>query len=113
MVCDCVQDEITVVRNINKTLRTMNRLLRAQLQTSKEHADDIFEALCASELSIDSLGELWEFGNMQCSPEDYSAIVETCLLALEEYNERRKPMTQDVRDLPDLSGLLTKGISAS
>ena len=102
MTCDCVEEEITVIRQLTKTLRTTNRSLRLQLQIEKEHADELFQALCASETNI--MGELWEFGEMQCSPEDDDAIIETCLEALFEYNERRKPTVS-----PEVSGLLTRG----
>jgi hypothetical protein len=46
MTCDCVQDEIAVVRRMNKTLRTMNGLLREKLRIVQEHTDAIFMAWC-------------------------------------------------------------------
>lgn len=60
MNCDCVEDEITVVRRINKALRTTNHMLRQQLQTSREQIDDMFNTLCAmdSDVSPDSGGLL-------------------------------------------------------
>lgn len=46
MTCD--EEEITVLRKINKTLRTVNKGLRLQLQKSHEYADSLFLSLCGT-----------------------------------------------------------------
>ena len=99
MTCDCVEEEVAVLRKINTTLRTMNRSLRNQLRIANEHSDELFMALC-NEAPAEALGELWEFGQMDCSPEDYGYIVERCLEAL-EYSEHRKPFVPTSGGLPD------------
>jgi len=39
-------DNIEVLRDINHSLRMQNKALRQQLQAQKEHADEMFDAVC-------------------------------------------------------------------
>lgn len=59
-----------------------------RLRATRRQADKIFKALCDNG-AAEALGELWASGYLQCGPEDYPTMVETCLTALREYNEHR------------------------
>lgn len=89
MTCDCVKEETTVVRKLNKTLRTMNKLLRSNLQQAQEQADRV-ATLMFEDTAIQAMRELWERGDLFCSPEDYNTIVEACVSALEFHATHHK-----------------------
>lgn len=91
MNCDCVKEETTVVRKLNKTLRTMNKLLRSSLQHAQEQTDRV-ALLVFEDTAIQAMRELWERGDLFCSSEDYDAIVEACVSALEYRAEHLKPI---------------------
>jgi hypothetical protein len=83
MNCDCDQEETTVIRQMNKTLRTVNKGLRSQLQQSGERVDEMFLALCETDPSAElAMETLWASGLFDCGPQDYQYIVERVIEAM-------------------------------
>lgn len=73
----------------------VNRALRRQLRDMHIRADSLFVALCGTNPAAEkAFGELWGSGEFDCGPQDYDFIVERCLEAVHEYNERRTQPTQ-------------------
>jgi hypothetical protein len=90
--------ERSITRVHNRALRRVNKLLRRSVDDLKEHADDVFATLCATEQSNQAemaFRELWERGGFQppIGPQDYEAVVERCLAALSGYNESHTSRT--------------------
>lgn len=71
------------------SLGLRNRALRRQLLGLHQQADTFFYALCNTSGADTAMGELWGSGEFDCGPQDYDFIVERCIEAVHEYNERR------------------------
>lgn len=70
-----------------------NLALRRELLRIHAQADTIFDALCNTSGPVTAIGELWGSGLFDCGPQDYEFMIERCLAAVREYNERRtQPM---------------------
>jgi hypothetical protein len=83
MYCD--EEEITVVQKLNRTLRSVNKIVRARLQKVLEEKDELFLMLCATEdRAGEALWKVWEQGKLTCDPDDYESIVNSCLQALSQ-----------------------------
>lgn len=92
MYCD--EEEITVVQKLNRTLRTVNKSIRARLQVLMEEKDELFLLMCATDnQAAEALWEVWEQGKLQCDPDDYKQIVHECVKALSQ-----KPDASSVSD---------------
>lgn len=74
MSCDC-EEEITVIQKLNRTLRTVNKNMRARLQRKMEEMDELFLLFCDTNLKAEeALWEVWATGKIACDPDDYPAI---------------------------------------
>jgi hypothetical protein len=92
-------DERSVTQVHNRALRRVNKLLRRKETDLREHADEMFTALCETNVAAEqAFRELWERGGFQppIGPQDYEAIVKRCLTALSEYNESHTSRTPAV-----------------
>lgn len=79
MACEyCNNDLKSVTRAQNKTLRTVNRLLRRRQEQIQKETDEtiavLFEAPTAAELALRKIWE--ETGIDSCGPDDYEMIAE-------------------------------------
>lgn len=91
MPCDCVKEETTVLQNINKTLRQVNTTLRRKLMETRAENDELFGLLCRDASAEAAMRELWEHGELDCDPEDYSYIVMCCLEAINFMTQQLRP----------------------
>ena len=85
-----VPEEQSVVRLHNRALRSVNRGLRRQVERLKTHSDDLFIALCDTDVAaVQAMRRLWEEGGFQppCGPEDYQEIVDVSIRALRAYRD--------------------------
>lgn len=77
------ESSVAELEKRNRAQRSTNRKLRRAHKSEQEHSDELFVALCQSQLEAKAaLGELWTRGGFRCGPEDYDQIVERCLEAL-------------------------------
>lgn len=78
MQCECEQfEDRSVVRLHNRALRSVNRGLRRAVERLKEHSDELFVALCGTDVRAkQAFGELWGSALFDCGPEDYDYMVE-------------------------------------
>lgn len=94
MLCESCSEPIemqSVVRLHNRALRRVVRALRASRKRQAEGIDRLFQELCdpsAREAAEKAFGELWGSGRFDCGPQDYEFMVERCLVAVSEYDER-------------------------
>lgn len=74
---------VTVLRKNNRAQRSVvKRLRRARLQ-AQEHADALFNALCETNTTAENvIQEIWERGELNCSPNDYQSIIDLTVEAL-------------------------------
>lgn len=92
MVYEEEEDRIAVVKRHNKVLRKIHRQLRNTLRFTIQHSDNLFMELCNTSKEAEfALEELRLRGEMDCSPQDYSRIVE---LAVEALQQQRRNSTQ-------------------
>ena len=89
--------EDRVVRQNNRRLRRLNGKLRRKNQEGREYADELFIELCNTSPAAEAaMRELWEKGDLDCSSEDYSLIVETALEAISFWSKHGRPkLAQD------------------
>lgn len=82
MSCNC-EEEITVIQKLNRTLRQVNKNIRARLQAKMEEMDELFLLLCATNKQAEeALWEVWATGKIKCDSDDYPAIAAGCIAAL-------------------------------
>lgn len=81
-----IEDDAPTIAELerkNRAQRSTARKLRRAHKMEQEHSDELFNALCHSQLEARAaFGELWTRGGFRCGPEDYDQIVERCLEAL-------------------------------
>jgi hypothetical protein len=75
------EEELAVVRQHNRALRTVHRQLRRALKYFTEYNDELFLELCNSNKEAElAFEKLWTLGGItECGPQDYNKIVEICL----------------------------------
>lgn len=94
MLCETCLEPIevqSVVRLHNRALRSIVRITRRRLTNTHAQADELFKALCETNVQAESaMRELWESGGFQppIGPQDYPEIVALYVRALAEYRER-------------------------
>lgn len=99
MLCETCSEPIevqSVVRLHNRALRSIVRITRRRLTNTHAQADELFKALCNTNLDAEAaMRELWESGGFQppIGPQDYQEIVALCIRALTEYRERHTSLT--------------------
>lgn len=74
MSCDC-EEEITVIQKLNRTLRQVNKNVRARLQAKLEEMDELFLLFCdTNQKAEEALWEIWATGKLDCDSDDYPMI---------------------------------------
>lgn len=74
MSCNC-EEEITVIQKLNRTLRQVNKGIRARLQAKMEEMDELFLLLChTNKQAEDALWEIWATGIFKCDSDDYLTL---------------------------------------
>lgn len=78
-------EQIEVLQKLNRAVRRRNKQLRTAMVHTRLYTDsvvaDLFEA--PSE-ATNALEKIRVFGGIDCSPDDYSKIVEVCIAALNQ-----------------------------
>lgn len=73
-MCNC-EEEITVIQKLNRTLRTVNKTIRARLQAKLEEMDELFLLFCdTNQKAEQALWEVWSTGRFKCDPDDYLTL---------------------------------------
>ena|ERR1022692_828067 len=95
-------EHIDVVRHHNRILRKANKALRNTHNKLQEQADENFKQVCETQTESDhAIEELWMRGELECSPQDYSTIVELAVEALQQ--QRRRISTQGFDGLENIN----------
>lgn len=84
-----IEDDAPTIAELerkNRAQRSTARKLRRAHKMEQEHSDELFNALCNSQLEAKArvaFGELWtRGGGFGCGPEDYEMIVDVCMGAI-------------------------------
>lgn len=104
MSCNC-EEEITVIQKLNRTLRQVNKNIRARLQAKMEEMDELFLLLCATNKQAEeALWEVWSTGRFKCDPDDYLTLAALVKTELDRINP--VPVSDTNRMLEENSKLL-------
>lgn len=96
------------MRRINRALRTVNRRLRRRTEELQHETDVLFLEVCErSQAGAEAaMRELWERGDLDCSSQDYDAIVEASLEAIRFWGTHGRPKLA-LHEPPQEAGGLT------
>lgn len=105
-------DERSVTRSLNRALRLVNRRLRRNVEHLKESTDEVFLALCNTDVEAgNAMGELWGSAAFDCGPQDYDFMVTRSIEAVRRLNEieahtnsQNKPAEREISDYADIDG---------
>jgi hypothetical protein len=72
------EEIVDVLRSHRRTLRTVNKKIRKQVQELQDHADTLFAEICnTNDEAVLAMEKLATFGGFAIGPENYDHVVES------------------------------------
>ena len=77
------EEIVDVLRSHRRTLRTVNKKIRKQVQELQDHADTLFAEICnTNDEAVLAMEKLATFGGLEIGPENYNHVVESYISAM-------------------------------